>query len=286
MAFDVWKTLYTDDFDTDHYLYHYSTFDKAIKILQSNSLRFSPINKTNDTVEAKVRISFPHTSAVNKAEFNIKTAAIYEYFCKHHPEIRLLCFSTDNQCTPLAAPGSSKKVFYDISGRGFALPRMWSQYAANNEGVCFIFNKEKLLKEVQQSISFHRCAKVTYKTYTKSFCISEEKVESLYSKVSMLANGSLTLVEIMQKDRDFLQYNYFQKLDDWKNEREFRIIALAGDNSANLSIGNLFSYLEGVVIGENMHPAYEEVIKLIIAKNKADCEVKRIVFSGQICKVK
>lgn len=286
MALDVWKTLYTNDFDTDHYLYHYSTFDKAIKIMQSNSLRFSPINKTNDTVEAKVRISFPHTSQVNKAEFDKKTAVIYDYFCKHHPEIRLLCFSTDNQCAPLALPSPSKRVFYDISGRGFALPRMWSQYASNNEGVCFIFNKEKLLEEVQKSIAFHRCEKVRYKKYTDSFNISEEKVDSLYSKVSMLANGSLTLVEMMQKDKEFLQYNYFQKLDDWKNEREFRIIALAGDNSSALSIGNLFSYLEGVVIGEYMDSAYEEVIKLIMAKNKEECEVKRIVFSGQICKVK
>ena len=34
---------------------------------------------------------------------------------------------------------NSEKIKYnDYTGRGFSLPRMWAQYANNNDGVCFV----------------------------------------------------------------------------------------------------------------------------------------------------
>lgn len=289
MAFDVWKTLYTDKFDSTRFLYHYSSFDKAIKILQSGSLRFSPINKTNDTVEAKVRISFVQPSDASEKDYALKTQTIYNYFTAHHPEVRLLCFSTDHSLDNGDLYNTeqhtlAKYKYYDVSGRGFALPRMWSQYADNNQGVCFVFDKEKLLDQAKKSIALCQEGMVSYKKCTDYYYIDEHTVETLYTQISTTANGSLAFVPMMQ-NTDFIQYNFFQKLEDWKNEREYRIIALTG-NEAPLFIQNLPSFLEGIVIGENIDPAYEEVIKLLVSQHHTRCAVKKISFSGQICKLK
>ena len=177
-----------------------------------------------------------------------------------------------------------KSKYYDVSGRGFALPRMWSQYADNNQGVCFIFNKEKLIREVEKTVSLFKKGNVQYKKITDRFNLDETTVENLYAQVTMPANGNLTLVQMMN-NKEFMQYCYFQKLDDWKGEREYRIVALTGSDDT-LRIMNLPSYLEGIVIGENMDQAYEKVIKLLVGQYEAKIEVKKICFSGQICKLK
>lgn len=45
------------------YLYHYTSFEKAIKIIYSEQLWFSSITKTNDTTESKVRIRFVRSNS-------------------------------------------------------------------------------------------------------------------------------------------------------------------------------------------------------------------------------
>ena len=54
----VWNTWHDEHFDCDEYLYHYTSFEKTCKILFYNSLRFSTITRTNDTIEAKIKLKF------------------------------------------------------------------------------------------------------------------------------------------------------------------------------------------------------------------------------------
>lgn len=81
-------------------------------------------------------------------------------------------------------------------------------------------------------------------------------MQSLYNKISLLENGSLTLLDMIQKDKDFLNYNLFEKLDDWKNEHEYRIIALIDKKDSRMPVSQMASYLEGIVVGEKMDKAY------------------------------
>lgn len=69
---DVWQTVFAGYFDTNKYLYHYTNIDKAIKIINSNNLRFSPITNTNDTSEAKRKIMFSENNILNKEEYDKK----------------------------------------------------------------------------------------------------------------------------------------------------------------------------------------------------------------------
>ena len=207
--------------------------------------------------------------------------------------MQLLCFSTDAKITKTDRKKylnsvNSKDMYYDISGRGFALPRMWAQYADNNKGVCFVFNKAKLLNIIKKTVAFYKCDSVKYKKFFNRYLIDSTQMQTIYDKTSMIANGSLTLIDMIQNDKAFLQYNFFEKLDDWKNEHEFRILALI-DNKTNsqyrLPIKRVNDYLEGIVIGEKFDSDYEQIINMLISSKKLKCDVKRIKFSESICKL-
>jgi len=287
---NLWKTLFTTDFDNSQYLYHYTNIDKAIKIINSDSLRFSSINSTNDTSEAKLKIRFEHTkfdSIQSEEDFETKTESILKFFCDKHPLIRLLCFSMDVKLkkTEIKKINDNlireKDRYYNVLGRGFALPRMWAQYASDNTGVCFIIDREKLLKQINKKIEYHSEGPVKYRNFFVNYIIKNEAIDLLYDKITLSTNSNLTMAKLFSKDSDFIKYNYFEKLSDWESENEYRIIALT-DNDSLLHIENFHSYLKGVVFGENIDPAYENVIKILL---NDCCEIKKISFENNVCRI-
>ena len=54
--FMIWMTLFETEFDNRAYLYHYTSFESACRILYGDSLKFSSLSRTNDTIEAKPKI--------------------------------------------------------------------------------------------------------------------------------------------------------------------------------------------------------------------------------------
>lgn len=96
MSYDVWKTLYTGDFDSSKYLYHYTSMDKAIKIIHSNELRFSHIGRTNDTSESKLKIIYIHSTTKETLCMDERIEKVSKYFKEYHNIVRLLCFSMDS----------------------------------------------------------------------------------------------------------------------------------------------------------------------------------------------
>lgn len=293
MEFDIWKPLYADKFDCNKYLYHYTNFETAIKIICGNKLLFSPIGRTNDTSEAKLKIVFEQNDIECKELYREQVKKISEYFCDSTQKVQLLCFSMDAKISEKDKKQywstiGNKYLYYDVSGRGFALPRMWAQYASNNKGVCLVFNREKLEKLINKKIAFTKATAVKYKKFFDRYVIDKARMEILYERISMMSNGSLTLLDMIQKDNDFLVYNYFTKLDDWKNEHEYRIVALI-DNQNNseyrVPVYKISSCLEGVVIGEQIDLAYEEIIRMLIENKGNKCDVKKIQFNSNICKL-
>ena len=181
MKENLWKTIFISDFDNNKYLYHYTNVDKALKILTSNSLRFSRIDYTNDTSESKLKINFekPDFNVESEIkEFDKKTEKILDFFNRKNPLIRLLCFSMDVKYSKADIQSiynkqhlTSKDKYYNVLGRGFALPRMWAQYASDNKGVCLIIDKEKLLDKVDKQLEFHKESSVKYKKFFANYYI-------------------------------------------------------------------------------------------------------------------
>ena len=291
MNFDIWKPLFADNFDYGKYLYHYTSFETVLKIIQTDTLLFSKICETNDTTESKMRLVFDSTNVSDVELYKKKIDLISNYFKNYKKYVQLMCFSSDVRINErdkrkYLSSMNTKSQYYDISGRGFALPRMWAQYSNDNQGVCLVFNKKELIDLINRKFAFSKYGLVEYTDFYDRYLIKNDRIEDLYEKILLLSNGRLTMLRMIEKDKEFLKYNFFKKYNDWSSEHEFRIITLV-DNEENdrVPISQILSCLEGVVLGEKINSTYEEIIKMLLRGKKDDCEVRKIQFGDQICKL-
>lgn len=288
MDLDVWKSL-DDKFDVNKYLYHYTNITKAIKILFSEKLIFSPLTTMNDTSEYKARLTVDYSSIrqEDKEKAGNMLDKITQYVNEYAKNVRLLCFSRDIQLNKDAPQDVSNwqtyERFFDLTGRGCALPRMWAQYASNNEGVCLIFDKSKLLNAVREKTGYLKEGEVEYKNYFYRYSMKFDELSKIYSRMSQESNGILTLADLFKDNDNFVHYNYFIKLKDWQNEYEYRILTLV-NNDGEFAIENLYDYLVGVVVGEKNDPAFTKIFKSQLKEK--NIAVKEIVFDTQVCKFK
>ena len=249
---NLWLTQFDPEFNRNMFLYHYTSFENACKILYDESLRFSSLSRSNDTLESKPKIKAKN---INN-EQDLKR--IFEHFDKiNKSQIQLLCFSKDlsieiNQINP-------SKIYDDYTGRGFALPRMWAQYGHNNSGVCFIINKNKLLALREQSKRYKKqiiyCDDVKYKLMFDAYSIPPNDIKELCEFFSD-ANAVLDY-EFLLENREFIANNYFSKLDDWSQENEYRLLAF---NDSPVLLTCLKEILSGIVIGESMTDVNSKII--------------------------
>jgi hypothetical protein len=282
MKNDTWRTLLTDDFETDKYLYHYTTVTKLIKILSSQELRFSSLNQTNDTTESKTKIRFLEDDEKENID-NEQARIINQYITQRNKNVCLLCFSKDVKLKPTEKErikqlyaDPDRDIFFDVTGRGFALPRMWAQYAGNHEGACLVIDKKELEKRIKNDVANFQQGSVQYKGAFSPYFIGKKDADSIFTKIKNEANGQMVLVKLMETNSAFIRHNYFTKQKDWESEREYRYIALTDNEASNhQKVSGLFTFLKGIVLGEKIDPAFEKAIRMMVGKV---CEVKKIIF--------
>lgn len=161
-------------------LYHYTSFDTAVKIIESGVLKFSPLQRLND-INEKCR-------PICKNIFpNGKDRHDFEYYEKMLSEIKQISFTFD------------KNNHY-----GFDIPAMWGHYANKGDGVCFIFDRIKIIKEVENN--GYEYSDVDY----NSEVVKGISVEKEYNDI-----------------HDFFDDNrsaFTTKTEDWSYEQEFRVL--------------------------------------------------------------
>lgn len=107
-------------FDINHdYFYHYTSFEAAVKIVESRVLLFSNIKKVNDINES----SGPNVIAKNAAELE--------------------------ELQPFLASFTQISLTMDVGNhKGFDIPAMWGHYADRGNGACLVLDKNNLIDEV------------------------------------------------------------------------------------------------------------------------------------------
>ncbi len=162
-------------------LYHFTTFDSAKKIIESNSLRFGRLNNMNDIHEtSKSMFAKSNMQEFPEELLNELYNEIYRY--------RQISLTQDTQ-----------------DKCGFDLHNMWGLYANKFDGVCLVFDKNKLLEQIKKSKDDIYEGEVSYnRDVDSSVIIDNTKVSS----------------EI-QKNAERL---FFQKRKEWEHEQEFRLI--------------------------------------------------------------
>ena len=278
--FSLWAPI-DNNFDSKQFLYHYTDVEKAIKILFYKKLLFSSLTNVNDTSEAKAKISFAQGQGSQADVIKNKINIIKEYIKDNSRFLKMLCFSMDSE-EIIENVNSPKWMHFDryrdLIGRGLALPRMWAQYAKNFTGVCLIFNRDKLLKEVSNSTAIFYDGKVNYNDFFESYKFSIDDINSLYNMISMKSNGRQVFTKMFQQNDAFIRYNFFSKLNDWKGENEYRILALPDDINYPLEVFNLQTFLDGIVVGEKMDSAFSYLIQKLA--NELHVAVKRLIIDS------
>ena len=105
-------------------LYHYTSFNSAIKIILSNKLKFGRLGDMNDVNEAYKHISYECWSDIDTKDVQLELS--------RYRQISLTMDSSNYQ--------------------GFDISAMWGHYAEKGKGVCLVFNKEKLIEALSDGL--------------------------------------------------------------------------------------------------------------------------------------
>ncbi len=275
MRKNVWCAWWKPELDPDEYIYHYTSFETALKIIYSDQFRLSPLSNTNDTTEQKPRIKYDFSVKSKKK----KDIDVFEkYWSQWTTHSKLLCFSRD---LPKDDAVINNGDIFDVAGRGFALPRMWAQYAKNNSGVCFIILKKPFVTEIQKAYPGAICKDVTYSDWSNGFSISENLFEELITVISHDYDSPYAQT-FLQDNSDFADYAYFSKLIDWKSENEYRIL-VPSSKEGYLYIEGVRNCLAGLVLGESMDSSLIKTMR--VAATQFHIPIRRIVFGLRRCSI-
>lgn len=162
----------------------------------------------------------------------------------------------------------------------FYLPRMWAAYGDNHKGICFVFDKKKLIlnanKQLKRNYNFiHKTIK--YSDFVcdddlilmvTTYGIEEEEIRK---------NG---IYKSVQRYLEKNNSNYFIKDNDWKDEREYRFLCWNKINNKNYQEMEIEinDALIGVVLGINNKN--KEIIK--IARTEALNNILKLSFDNLI----
>ena len=167
-------------------LYHFTSFDTALKIVESNCLKFGRLSNLND-IHENDKIVFVDS---NKIPIDSVPTDVLDALHDEIYKYRQISLTADNE-----------KDDKD----GFDLHQMWGLYADKGEGVCLVFDKNELVKEFKSGILQKR---VSY----------DEAVESYY--ISLSNNANKVEIEIKEHADDI----FFHKRIEWEHEQEYRLL--------------------------------------------------------------
>ncbi len=175
-------------FNNTERLCHYTSFDNAIKILQSHTLLFGRLKDMNDINELYRPLAFYyHPRHDNRNNDDIHKKMKEDYY--KYQQISLTM---------------------DGNRMGFDIPAMWGHYAQKGNGVCLVFDKAKLITYLDEE---KRQRHIVYDDikYTKDY--SPEINYNTDPNNNLIVFGE-------EEEKDY----FFHKTEDWSYEQEFRVI--------------------------------------------------------------
>lgn len=164
------------------HVFHFTKFESAIKILATKTLKFGCFKNMNDIAEAKKDVyGMIPVDTINKM---------------------------------LSQYQSISLTLDDKSHRGFYIDPLWGYYAQGGNGVCLVFDIEKLKQKVSEQFGERASIKpINYSSKYSNAIFTEGDSEEEINKY----------IDAM-KEKIF-----FTKSMDWKYEQELRILIKEDD---------------------------------------------------------
>lgn len=219
--------------DAERWVYHYTSLPTAVAIATSGTFRFNPLSEMNDPREFK-RLTLPVMS--NGRPLTRRQLATTEQLVnRRRLAVRVGAFTRDD-----AAGRGSSLVRTDA--RGYARPMMWTHYARNHRGVCFVFDRA----------AFERALHAKFGADLLTGDISYLTLSAPPAWTPVLdASGVRSHGEAKAADRFFNVYRrdlLFTKNQDWSVEREWRV-AIDNQPTGPIDVRLSPGIVAGLVLG-------------------------------------
>ena len=223
---------------TNLFLYYYTNPDTFFKILDNRCIKTSKYESVNDLDEANL-------DCLNGS---LRRFEIENYIRK---TCHFISFVQDYNK-------------YHVTIEGTQHPRMWAQYAQNNEGVCLILNKKELVRRCRlvRGRNSVMIGKIRYR-WSKYFDEESEVINTFYD--------NLSIEDILKR---YGKHIFLTKHIDWEQEHEIRLCLM--DNREKDMI-NIDGCIEGICLGNKFIENSELLLKFV---EKLECSNNK--FHNQI----
>jgi hypothetical protein len=228
-------------------LYHFTSCDAVLKILLTDTLRFSKSINLDDPFE-RWR-SRNYTRMPPQVHESDPMSKYHKHFNSLVNLTNVLCFfDCVNERNEAVDPLSDSK--------------MWSHYGKNHTGCCLVFDKKKTIafftENIKDSVAEH--GRVEYndlKTYEHTFMSAFDRKE--YSEIVF---------------KKLFRNLFFNKAKHYSMENEYRFAVNNGNQDCSLTVS---SKIIKVVIAENAK--HEDFISIISLCHLVEVEVGRMIIS-------
>ena len=171
-------------------LFHYTKFESFLKIIETMTLRSSPLCKMNDLNEANI------DSLDWDTDFLMMIQA--QKYVKE--QCSIISFTKNYMTGPICEEGSNH-------------PALWAHYAEDSNGVCIVLDKGSLLEINKKQLAklFYKMAPIDYSIH----CAPDDEI---------MKKSFADVTDFVQSNYKVL---FFKKHTDWSYEREERFFVEA-----------------------------------------------------------
>jgi hypothetical protein len=226
--------------DPDRYLYRYTSLEQAAAVALRKSLLLAPLWAMNDVNESEPQLINPVTSTDDPSDpvRSVPEAVwrpVQDELDRRRLNTRIVAFTRDSFA---GADTTAKRA----DARGFARQTMWAHYADDCQGVCLVYDRQKLIDAAEAKWNHAvACRDVTYTEAGFSSAIARRGIVSFD-----------TPPNIDDHYRRMVIPNLFEKNGDWAVEREFRVL-IPDDANLDASLN-----VDGKVVGIVLGPRFKE----------------------------
>lgn len=223
-----WFKDYINKIPIEYYnkdsLFHYTTNENCIKILESETLNGSKRKYSSDPFECKSILVGEPLNFSSDTEYDQIINSTKDEFCKIKKDIK----------EKLEESVQISFCVNDIKNGelGFLKPRMWERYGNKFKGTCLVFSKKQLIEE-NKNIDEKRLVNYLFFSQFNSLIFEIKRTEIIYNKKEYLK-------DINKK----IKTKLFSKHNDFRGENEFRIVLYSTNQTSKLKVENS---LKGVI---------------------------------------
>lgn len=256
-------------------LSHYTTYEKALIILNNGTLKVGTVSNVNDPRESK-QWPFKCYCLDQKSEQIFKPDWFNEVSNFIKDRTHIICF-TQNSKNYVRNDPPSGIIGSNITGISFANLRMWAQYGDNHKGICLLFDRESLNSTIRQVFAneyvFNRPIQYLNSTIQSNPIL--ENAFSLYFEDMLRMGVDRYLTQHISKNFNGI---FFTKSTEWSTEDEYRWVVFTKQKSNKDIFFPIKTSIRAIILGNDFVTEYQD--KLIDISNDLNIPLFKIITYG------